>query len=166
MLSRAITNLIAVLIILIIVAAGAVGYFLMQPRVTTTTNCTGCFIQQPVVDVIIPELASKTDQNGGLNEQLNVTAGQTVSLHVQIFTEAPVNVTLYFKFFATNESQNITASLSPDTLMVPTLGNATSLLRISFPPNLKQGAYSAVVSAVDIQNSSWVWGDYFNIEVT
>lgn len=167
MLSRAVSTLFAILIILIIIAAAAIGYFLIQPRVSTTTNCTGCFIQQPVVDVVIPELASKTDQNGGVNEQLNVTAGETVSLHVQVFTEQAVNVTLSFRPFlpSSNSSQMVIASFDPDSLVVPTLGNATSQLRLSFSPDLKPGVYSAAISAVANENSSWIWGDYFNFNV-
>ena len=121
-----------------------------------------------MVDVVIPELASRTDENGGVNEVLNVSAGQTATLHVQIFTEQAVNVTLSFKSFiaSANGSQVMIGSFSPSTLAVPLNGNATSVLHIFIPPQVPSGVYSAAVSAVGIQNSSWVWGDYFNINVT
>ena len=166
---RAISTILAAALIAIVVAASLVGYFLLRPTQTTsTTSCSSCFIQQPVVDVIIPELASKSDQNGGVNEMLNVSSGQTATLHVQIFTEQAVNVTLSFKSFIANanSSQTMTGSFSPPTLAASLNGNATSVLHIFISPDVPNGVYSAAVSAVGIQNSSWVWGDYFNINVT
>ena len=166
--SKAVSKLLAVVVIVVIVAAAALGYFLLQPKGTTTTNCPGCFIQQPVVDVIIPELASQTDQNGGVNQPLNATAGQTSTLRVQVYSEEAVNVPLSFKSFISgaNGSQLMTAAFSPSTLDVPNLGNATAVLHIFISPSVAKGVYSAAISAVAIQNSSWVWGDYFSINVT
>lgn len=166
--SKAVSKLVALAVIVFIVAAVAMGYFLFQPKPTTTTDCLNCFIQQPVVDVIIPELASQTDQNGGVNVPLNATSGETSVIHVVVYSEQAVNVTLSFKSFisGSNESQLMTAAFSPSTLVVPKLGNATSVVHIFISPSVANGTYTAVISAVASQNSSWVWGDYFKINVT
>jgi hypothetical protein len=120
------------------------------------------------VDVIIPELASATDKNGGVNEPLNVSGGQTSTLHVQIYPLAQINVSLSFRVFpsSSGNASEITATFSPAELEIPLNGNESSSVIISVPLSTPTGVYPAAVSAQDLENSSWVWGSYFSINVT
>lgn len=164
---RAFSKVLAAIFIAIVVASGSFGYFVFrgQPH---TTSCGKCFISQPVVDLVISELASSTGKSGHVNEQLNVTAGQVTILHIQVYSETQVNVTLTFHVFdsSANLSSGITGAFSPQIFVVPSQGNQTSVLQMNIPNNAEAGLYPAVASATDLQNSSWVWGTYFGINVT
>jgi hypothetical protein len=156
--------------------AGATAFvFLDRQARSPTGGCSSssaknaqCFVTEPVVDVIIPELASSTDKNGGVNEQLNVTSGRAVTLHVQIYPLAQINISLSFRAFLSSSGNvsGITATFSPAQLSIRLNGNESSTVVLNVPQSAPSGVYPAVVSAQDVENSSWVWGSYFNINIT
>jgi hypothetical protein len=159
--------------------AGATAFLVFDQttgsNATSTEKCNtpvatiaGCFVYMPVVDVIIPELAGGTDQNGGVNEVLNVSTGQTTILHVQVYPEVKLNTTLSFSVSSYHSANisGITATFTPQQLSIALNGNGSSTVTLHVSNNLAPGTYYAAISATDVEHTPWVWGDYFNINVT
>ena len=162
-------------IILVVLIAGAAIVFaysyvsLTTPK-STTTVCSGCFVSEPVVDVIIPSLITHSNANGADNAPLNLTRGEPTTISVGVFPTLPVNVTLQFMILSTppnvtSDSIPIMGNFTPSKLTVNADSNGTSTLSIDVAPGSPVGAYSAEVTAIDFANSSWSWGTVFTINV-
>ena len=165
-----------VAVILAILAAGIAGATLLSsPPSQTATNS---FIGEPVLDIIIPSLFHQTS-TGGINSPLNASAGQTLSLTVQLFPTTSLNVSMQFRYFVLNSSNSATVSSSQNatsdyimstfhpqetTITASKTSNVTMQLAIS--QSAVRGQYNSVVSAVNLQNSSQVWGVIVQIDIT
>jgi hypothetical protein len=141
-----------------------------------TSTASDSFIQQPVVDVIIPALFSQ-GTTGGINAPLNLTQGQSVSLKVMIYSTVSLNATMEFQVYplapasqngtsVTESSSAMTWSFQPSSLQVSINGKGNTTLNLDVPQQFQTGTYSAVVSAVNSQNVAQMWGDVFQINVS
>lgn len=159
-------------VVLAIIAAGIAGATLLNGSPNQTE--TNSFITQPVLDIIIPSLFHETS-TGGINSPLNASAGQSISLTVQLFPSTNLNVSMQFRYFLMNSSSS---SISPQ-------GNASSLSAMFHPLDLTiaggktanvtmdlaisastvKSHYTSVISAVNLQNSSQVWGVIMQIDI-
>ena len=158
--------IIAVLSVAIVVGVAADLFLGQNQHQSTSTSITSnSFIEEPVVDLIVPQLFRQTS-TGGINAPLNVTDGENVSLIVEIYPAAvSVNVSMEYRSFflsGTNASNDnagpFAVTFKPEFLSIARgkEGNTTVNLAVSAasPP----GDYNLIISAVDVQNSSYVWG--------
>src|SRR5487761_890705 len=87
---------IMVIIVLAVMITGITAYDLLggtsAQRNSTTSDS---FIQQPVVDIIIPSLFSQTSA-GGVNLPLNLTLGESFSLTVDVYSTVSLNASMEF----------------------------------------------------------------------
>ncbi len=159
---------IAVVIIIVALAGAGFYFYMASSQNLETTTCAGCFYTQPIVEVVIPKLAGGSNPNGATNSQLNVSSGQSVTLSVSVYPTVPLTVEMEFRLYAsTNTTGNfVNASFTPSRLAIPSQGNGTTTMTLSFSDSAPAGTYSAVVTAVDSENSSLYWGSYFQILVT
>ena len=167
-----------VLVAGLIVLSAVIGIgFVMQPgsanNRTVTTLCQSCFVEEPVVDVILPTL---TRNPGGsvstTNAPLNMTRGSTQSLSVDVYPTVSISVTLVFRVLLSpsagtaGSSASLSASFSPSELSISSQGRGVSTLTISVPANALPGTYNAAVSVEQTNaTSSGVWGTFFMINV-
>ncbi len=184
-----------VVVLLVLVSAVMYSFFLAPLRTNSSlvsgSNCkNGCFISEPVVDVLIPSLATIHGFNGATNHVLNVTRGQTVSMIVEVYTSnVGVNATMQLLIYpppggsnsssGTTSSNTTTSSLligkmggaaisaefSPVNLSITADNNASSVMTLSVSSTAVEGYYDATVSATDPSNPSYVWGTFFEINV-
>ncbi len=188
------TMIVIVVVILIVVSVVMYTFFLAPLRSNNSpvsgSNCkNGCFISEPVVDVIIPSLATTHGFNGATNKLLNLTRGETVSMNVEVYTsKVGVNATMQLFIYPPLEGSNsssgtttsnttssslisktggagISAKFSPANLSIPASSNETSIMTLSVSSTAIEGYYSATVSAFDPDNPSYVWGTLFEINV-
>jgi len=163
-----VASLIIVILALIITTVAVYDFMSSQSQNSVPPNS---FPQEPVVDIIIPALYRQTS-TGGINAPLNVTAGESANLTIQVYPTVGLNVTMQFRYFSmsnnesnSNTNSTITATFYPSRLEIGAgfRGNTTMSLGISqsAPP----GEYNAVVSAVDLKNVSEVWGAIFQVKV-
>ena len=167
-------------IALIIIAglmAGAVilGVLFIRPGITNgrTSLCQSCFVNEPVVDVILPALAKNS--GGGVstsNAPLNITRGSTQTLEVQVYPTIDVSVKLVFRVLfapvATNSSSTswISATFTPGQISVASQKRGVSTLSLSVSSIAPLGTYNAAVSAEETTNTSVVWGTFFMTNVS
>lgn len=164
------------IIIVLGVAATAIAVYdlLSPPRSNQTTSLP--FVEQPVVDVIVPSLYRNQGSNN-VNSPINVTAGQTLTFVVDIYTSVSLNLTMEFKLFSpfgqsTNSSLSTTsvvstvrAYFSPTELTIQGAGKGSTNLTLGFSSSALPGNYNSVISAVNLNNSSQVWGDVVQVSI-
>ncbi|MHB8565464.1 MAG: hypothetical protein ACYC7D_04740 [Nitrososphaerales archaeon] len=94
----AITKIVAIVIILIITAVGSVAalQYLRTQGGPTASVCNTCFVTEPVVDVIIPNLISHSGASGQSNAPLNVTRDETIPILVQIYSTKSIIAQMQF----------------------------------------------------------------------
>jgi|GEM_PF-2042577 hypothetical protein len=135
---------------------------------SSSTTSTGTI---PVVDVIIPSLVRKYG-SGDVNSQLNLTDGESITLLVQVYSTANLNLSMTFQAYllgstsiGSNASDYFTSSFANPILSVkPGVGGSTNMT-LHVLDDAPQGVYNAVVSASDVKNASDVWGTLFQIKV-
>lgn len=161
--------------------------------VTSCYVNNSCFVEEPVGDVIIPKLSNSLGSNEVSNNVLNMTRGESLSLAVLVYPTINVNVTMELQLFppvesnvsatvttsaysssnasssssayGSNENSSIAAKFNPIGMHIKAYGNSTTIMALSVSKDAIVGTYSAVVSAVDAENSSIVWGASFEINV-
>jgi hypothetical protein len=165
------------IIALALVITSVTAYDLLgRPGAQGLSITTGTFIQQPVVDVIVPSLF-RSGSTGGINAPLNLTQGETISLPVTVYSVAAINVTAEFRITPLSLSQTATSSLAnsssiiswsfaPGSFQVEPNGKANTTLKLDVPYLMPLGTYSAVISAANTDNSSQIWGDILQINIT
>jgi hypothetical protein len=169
--------LVAVLLAIVAAAiAGANLYFNGNASNQTTPNS---FIIQPVLDIIIPSLFHESS-TGGVNAPLNVSAGQSLSLSVQLFPITDLNVSMQFRYFALNENstvsfsssninqsgQPLAATFTPSSVKLGAEHAVNLTMQLAISPDAMIGRYNTVISATNLQNSSQVWGVIVQINIT
>jgi hypothetical protein len=167
-------GIIIVVALAAIISAIAVNDLLGGPSKQNSAT-TNSFIQQPVVDIIIPTLFAQT-ATGGVNSPLNLTLGESYSLTVEVYTTVALNASLIFHALPLGSSSTselsqgtsgpISGIFNPADLMMEANGKGISTFSIAVSDSASVGAYNAVVSAVNLDNSSQIWGDIFQINVT
>ncbi len=153
----------------IIIASVAVYDFATsQPQNVTPTNS---FLHEPVVDVIIPALFRQTS-TGGVNSPLNMTPGESTNVIVQVYPTVNVNVTMQFRYFSlsqngsiTGQNSTITGTFNPSKLNILSGKEGNTNLSLGISQSAQDGEYNAVISAIDTQNSSEVWGVILQVNV-
>lgn len=144
-----------------------------------------CFVSEPVVDVIIPKLSQSLGSNEVGNNMLNVTRGESVSLTVVVYPTINLNATMKLELFpplnnsATSSSSETSVSSSstptsendiivgfnPQNMSISANGQGSAIMTLNVSTNAQLGVYSATASAFDIDNPSYVWGAFFQINV-
>lgn len=164
-----ISRIAAAIIIIVMVAIGAVATFeyLYPQQNRGLAICTTCFVNQQVVDVVIPSLVS-TSGGGANNLELNATRGENLSLIVQVFPSQDLNLTMglhILSFPVSGSANSLSANFNPRTLSIAatTHGNTTVMIRIRSDAAL--GAYTLAVTAVNLENTSQSWGTEINLNV-
>ena len=165
---------IIVIIVLAIMITGITAYDLLggtsAQRNSTTSDS---FIQQPVVDIIIPSLFSQTS-TGGVNLPLNLTLGESFSLTVDVYSTVFLNASLEFITTLLTSSTGgvqaasgqITGTFDPSILVIGANGKGITTFHVQVSQTANVGNYSTVISVVNAVNSTQVWGDIFQIHVT
>lgn len=170
---------IAAIIVLAIVAAGIATYYLLTPPRAGAQTTTYSFIEQPVVDVIIPTLFREQGSNNG-NIPLNVTRGESISLAVDVYSTVSLAFEMQFRIFAlaseqgsnssvsstSNASTSVVAIFSPETLTISGAGETSSNMTLAVSARAPMGEYNSVVSVMNLNNSSQVWGSIVQISIT
>ncbi len=190
------TTRVLFVVVLLVVVSGVVMYtFFLAPLRSNNppvsgSNCkNGCFVSEPVVDVIIPSLATTHGLGGATNHMLNVTRGQTVPMNVEVYTtNVAINATMQLFIVPTSQGSNssngttssntttsslisktggagITVRFNPANLSIRASSNESSVMTLSISSTAAEGYYDATVSAMDPDNSSYVWGTFFEINV-
>lgn len=165
---------IGVIIILGVIAASVAVYDLLTPPTSGQNTTSLPFVEQPVVDVIVPSLFRQQGSNNG-NVPLNVTQGENVSMIVNVYTTVSLALEMDFKVISGGPSQSNTSSITQSTLITPAFdpdvlnisgaGQGTCNLTLHFSEAVNVGAYNSVISATNIDNSSQVWGAIVEINV-
>jgi len=145
---------------------------------STTTVCPQCFPTMPIGDVIIPALAPNA-QSGGVNEPLNLTLGEKVTLEVDVYLTINANVGMKSEVFppiVRSSSSNsdistqvtsipISISFGPASLSALDNVKASTNMTIQVSSSAQTGQYYVSITAFDTANSSIIWGDYFQMNV-
>ncbi len=151
--------LIAVLAIAIIgVAVYDLAFVLPQKSPITTS-----FLNEPVVDVIIPSLF-----NNGANAPLNVSTGEHATLVVQIYPTVRLDALMKFQVDSSplgGNNRSISATFDPSTLDIAAGSSGNTTMNIYVSKNATNGLYYSSVSAVNLENSSELWGNVVQIDV-
>jgi hypothetical protein len=160
----------AAAIIVVIVAIGSVAAFeYMNPQQNHgSTICSTCFVNQQVVDVIIPSLVSSSGGAGGNNLPLNASRGANVSLIVQVFPSKALNVSMglhILSFPIAGSSDSVLSTFNPAILAITSNSHGNSTLTISIGSDAPIGAYVLAVTAVNLENASQSWGTEINLNV-
>ncbi len=161
-----------IVVVLAIIAATIAALSLLwgpRPQNPATANS---FIGEPVVDIIIPSLF-RTTSTGGINAPLNASGGQSLALTIQLFPTTNLNVSMQFRYFVLggladnssssgtqnfSSSQFLSAKFNPPALSIIAGKTANTTMQLTITKNAIQGKYNSVVSAVNMQNSSQIWG--------
>jgi hypothetical protein len=161
------TERIAIVLIALLTAAiiGVAVYdFVFVPN-SQKSPITTSFLNEPVVDVIIPKLFE-----GGENAPLNVSLGEHMALQVRIYPTVELDVMMDFRVISSssggNYSNAILATFDPGTVDVSANSNGNTTMNIYVPLNTTTGTYDSVVSAVNLSNSSQYWGPIVQIDVS
>lgn len=168
---------IALIIVLALIVVGVASYDLLSPRTThAQQSTTYSFVQQPVVDLIIPTLFRQQGSDSG-NLPLNVTRGENVPLSIDIYTTVTITFSMKCEIYllsvrsgtstaSTTNSTTILASFNPQSLIVNASAKGVSTMHLSVLSQTLVGEYTAVVTAVNVYNSTQSWGDIFQINVS
>jgi hypothetical protein len=164
---------VTVVVLLVITISLVAIYDIGNSQINGQTG-TNSFISEPVVDILLPSLFRETS-TGGQNEPLNVTVGETDTLAIQIYPNVNLNLTMEFRYYflgttfssttSSNSSQSILAQFFPPSLSINAdkTGNTSVTLQVSRTASL--GQYNAIISALNTENSSEVWGVIVQINV-
>ncbi|MGI0091218.1 MAG: hypothetical protein ACREBS_05875 [Nitrososphaerales archaeon] len=170
---------IIIVIALVISIAAITAYDLLGGAVgQNQPGKTDSFIQQPVVDIIIPSLFRQTS-TGGINSPLNLTRGENLSFSVYVYSTVDLNVSMEFRAFqlasvslqagSTSSNNNVSETMSvafdPSFFKVGEDGSGNTTINLHVKTSAQVGAYSAVISASNLNNSSETWGDILQINV-
>lgn len=165
------TVAIGVIVILAVIVTSVAVFDLLTPPKSNQPDTTFPFIEQPVVDVIVPAL-SREQGSGNNNIPLNVTVGQVVSLVVNVYSTVNLNVSVDYKVLTgptTNNSSPdlvVNGSFSPETLSIGADEKGTTNMTFAISPSAFMGQYNMVISAINLDNSSQFWGDFFQVNVS
>ncbi|MHB8567123.1 MAG: hypothetical protein ACYC7D_11395 [Nitrososphaerales archaeon] len=180
-------------LIFVVVVAGSLSYYFFSSTgrpagnadtSTSSVSCyknNSCFVDEPVVDVIIPKLSQSLGSNEVGNNVLNVTRGESVSLTVMVYSTINLNAMMKLELFPPNDanassSNNTNASTStsendiivefnPSSMSISKNGQGSTVMALNVSTNAQLGVYSAAVSAFDIDNPFYFWGAFFHINV-
>jgi hypothetical protein len=170
MASTRLMTAVAAVAALVIVAGVIVATSL--PGGNGSPTCTKCFGTEPIVDIVSPVLGNATS-SVNQNRTLDVQAGKSAVLEIDVYPTIPVNVTLEFSSVLVYSTSGTTsgsgalpsALFQPNTLSIKQNSKGVSSLTITVPELATRGTYDTVVSAVNNQNSTEVWGLYFQLVV-
>jgi hypothetical protein len=160
-----------ILIVLAAVVAGAFAYrLLISPNTRETHSiCESCFVNTPVGDIIIPQIA--VGSSGKSNAQLNLTLGEELNLTVEVFLSINASVAMSFNvrlspgFASTDSDSAFSVSFSPSSFEAFANKNATTIMSIFTSRSAQEGLYSTEVVVTDLQNSNYTWGTQIEIQV-
>lgn len=153
----------AIIAILAVAIIGVAAYELVFAPISQKSPFTTSFLNEPVVDVIIPSLFKS-----GANAPLNISTGKRTSLQVQIYPTVRLDMIMQFRIISStsgNYSNAIMATFDPGTLLVAAGSSGNTTMNIYVPLNTTAGTYDSVVSAVNLSNSSQYWGPILQIDV-
>ncbi len=168
---------IVVVIVLALIVVGVASYDLLTPRTTHAQQSTSySFVQQPVVDLIIPTLFRQQGSDSG-NLPLNVTRGENVTLSIDVYSTASITFRMQYEIYLLSadsasstlsgtNSTTMSVDFNPQSLTVDTNAKGVSIMHLSVPSQTPTGIYTAVVTAVNVNNSTQSWGDIFQINVS
>jgi hypothetical protein len=139
---------------------------------SNTPTCTQCFQTEPIVDIVSPSLGNATS-SVNQNRTIDMQAGTSAVLEIDVYPTISVNLTLEFgtvlaySTAGTSSSTGVlpTALFQPSTLTIGSNSKGASSMTVTVPQLATKGTYDSVVSAVNLQNSSEVWGLYFQLVV-
>lgn len=150
-----------------LLAAFELGYLPVRGGASSTT-CASCGFEEPVVDVIMPAIGSSGNASNP-NRTVNMTLGSSQAFEVDVYPTIPLNFTMSFSavlMSASGGSSEVpSASFVPGSVDVAANGKGVTTMTIVVPSSAAAGSYDAVVSALNIDNNSQVWGLYFQLQV-
>jgi hypothetical protein len=159
---------------MLVIIISVVAIYDISNSQTSVETSANSFIQEPVVDILIPNLFRETS-TGGQNVPLNVTTGQTDAIVIQIYPTVELNLTMEFRYYflssivststTDNLSRSISATFDPSNLKISAGSTANTTMTLQVSPSAPLGEYNAVVSAFSSENSSEVWGVIVRINV-
>ncbi len=162
---------IIIILVIALVIGSAFAYRLIDVGNSSQTKsiCQACFPNEPVGDIIIPQIA--TGSSGKSNLQLNVTRGGNVNLTVEVFLT--INASVYMSFdvrlspgtTSTSSFSPFAVSFSPERFEALENKNASTVMSISTSDMASKGVYSTEVVVTDSQNQSYTWGTQVEINV-
>ncbi|MCL4518695.1 MAG: hypothetical protein M1587_05805 [Thaumarchaeota archaeon] len=181
-------------LIFAVIVAGSLSYFFFTSgraignvhSSTSSVSCyknNSCFVNEPVVDIIIPKLSQSLGSNEVGNNVLNVTRGESVSLTIFVYPTINLNATMELELFppvtgssasfdnfsssssTSTSSAGINADFNPSYMSISANGQASTVMTLNMSSAAETGVYSASASAVDINNPTFVWGTFFQINV-
>jgi hypothetical protein len=168
---------VAVIVVLAIAVISITTYNLLVKQTARgpTQTTSEPFVVQPVVDVIIPSLF-RQGPTGGINSPLNLTVGQNESIQIEIYSSVHLNASMEFNMYALSTSQqasltgqmgnaSVNWEFNPILVNVPVNGKANTTLSLNVSSQTATGTYNAVVTAVNSDNSTQMWGDIFEIVI-
>jgi len=159
-------------VVILVIVISLIAVYDISNNQTQGQAGTNLFIQQPVVDILVPSLFRETS-TGGQNVPLNITSGQTDSIVIQVYPTVDLNITMGFQYYflSTNESSSssnpgsISATFDPSDLRIDMGKTENTSITLHVSPNAPLGQYDAVISAFNSANSSQVWGVIVQINV-
>ena len=142
---------------------------------TQAQSPSNSFIQEPVVDILVPSLFERTP-TGGQNEPLNVTTGQDIELVLQVYPTVNLNLSMEFRYYllsateaqnssSDNSSQLISANFNPTSMRIASGKTANTTVSLQVSQTAPEGQYNAILSALNTDNSSEIWGVIIQINV-
>lgn len=162
---------------LVIIATTVAVFDLLTPPKSSQPSTSLPFIQQPVVDVIIPSLF-RTQGSNNDNMPLNLTQGESMSLTVDVYTTVSLNLKFEFQVLSyvgqsSNGSSSVTegnssivsVAFNPSSLAINGANKGTTNMTVTFSDYAGIGQYNSVVSVVNMNNSTQVWGDLIQINI-
>ena len=137
-----------------------------------TSTCAPCFQTEPIIDIVSPALGNATS-SVNQNRTFDLQAGTSAVLEIDVYPTISVNLTLEFSTVLVYPSSGTTASsgalpravFQPGTLSISPNSKGISSMTITAPQLATKGTYDSVVSAVNDQNATEVWGLYFQLVV-
>lgn len=170
-LKRIETIAIGVIVVLAVIVTSVAVFDLVSSGSNQSTTSLP-FVEQPVVDVILPSLF-RAQGSGNDNIPLNVTHGQVVTLVVDVYSTVNLNFEMKYDVLtgptsnsSTDFNSVVVGSFTPETLSIQADGKGTANLTLTFSASAYAGQYNMVVSAVNLENASQFWGDFFQVNVS
>ncbi|MDG6909478.1 MAG: hypothetical protein JRN08_03830 [Nitrososphaerota archaeon] len=136
---------------------------------TTSSSCSSC--SPPVVDVVMPAIGSSGNYTNP-DRMINMTAGETRSLEVDVYPTVPLAFTMNFTTVLAPDqaglspAHGIGATFDPSNFTVAANVRGVTSMTLAVALTAAKGTYDVVVSAANRSNSTEFWGLYFEISVS
>lgn len=167
---RTVLVLAAAMVAFALVASFELGFLPAGQGRTSSTPCMNCGFKEPVVDLIMPAIGSSGNSSNP-DRSINMSLGASKSFEVDLYPTLAVNFSMDFAVLVSpgggsSTAYSPSATFQPQTLEVGANAKGATTMTISVPNSAEGGTYYVVVSALNVDNSSQVWGLYFQLQVS